>query len=243
MYSVENTWKELRDADVDTAIIAFGAIEQHGHHLPLGVDWIVADAMAKRLGEELNAYVLPAMPFGCSREHMAFPGTITLRPSTLALVLEDMVESLYHHGFRRIVLLSSHGGNWVLKPTMRELNFKHEDLSIVWANGPVPDKGDAVPEETHAGRGEASTMMALRPDLVKLEQAVDSPGIVGQEFNDYIGYEKTTKTGAWGLPTQASAEQVQENVESAIKRQADYVRWAFRRVEELRQAPSVVDRM
>ena len=241
MFSVQNTWKELRDAGVDTAIVAFGSIEQHGHHLPLGVDWIVADAVAQRLGRELNAYVLPAMPFGCSREHMAFPGTITLRPSTLALVLEDIIESLYHHGFRKIVLLSTHGGNWVLKPTMRELNFKHDDLTVVWADGPLPERGEAVPEETHAGRGEGSTMLALRPDLVRPEKAVDSPGIVGQEFNDYVGYEKTTKTGAWGMPSEASAEQGAEAIKARVRHQAEYVRWALRRVEELRRAPGALD--
>ena len=241
MISVENTWKELRDSDVDTAIVSFGAIEQHGHHLPLGVDWMIADATARRLGEELNAYVLPAMAFGCSREHMAFPGTISLKPSTLAAVLEDIVESLYHHGFRKIVVLSTHGGNWALKPTLREINFRHEDLSILWASGPVPEKGEQVPEEIHAGRGEGSTMLALRPDLVKLGEAVDSPGVVGQEFNDYVGYDKTTLTGAWGHPTRATAEQGEANLKSAVKRQADYVRWAFGKVQELKDAPSVVD--
>ena len=235
MVTVENTWKEIRDSGVDTAIVAFGAIEQHGHHLPLCVDWMVADAVARRLGEELNAYVLPAMPFGCSREHMAFPGTVTLRPSTLAAVLEDLVEFLYHHGFRKIVLFSSHGGNWVLKPAMREISFRHEDLSLIWAGGPNPERGDAVPEETHAGKGETSLILALRPELVHMELAVDSPGIVGQEFNDYVGYEKTTKTGAWGLPTQATAEGGEEALEQRVKVQAEYIRWAFRRVRELRE--------
>ena len=241
MLTVENTWKELRDSGVDTAVVAFGAIEQHGHHMPLGVDWIIADHMARRLGEELGAYVLPAMPFGCSREHMEFPGTITLRPSTLGLVLEDIIESLYHHGMRKIVLFSSHGGNWILKPTMRELNFKYDDLSVVWSNGPRPDQDERVPEDIHAGRGETSTMLAIRSDLVKLDRAVDSPGIVGQEFNDYAGYDRTTKQGAWGNPTQASEEQGRERIEEVVKRQADYVRWAFERVQELKQAKSITE--
>lgn len=241
MVSVENTWREIRDSGVDTAVIAFGSIEQHGHHLPLAVDWIVADEVARRLGEELNAYVLPAMPFGCSREHMGFPGTITLRPLTLAAVLEDIVESLYHHGFRRIVMFTAHGGNWVLKPAMRELNFRHEDLSIVWAGGPVPDDGDPVPVETHAGEGETSLMLALRPDLVKPELAVDSPGIVGQEFNDYVGYEKTTRTGAWGLPSKATEETGAASLEARVQAQVRYVRWAFERVAQLKQDRGIVE--
>jgi len=240
MYSVENTWEEVRDAQVDTAIVSFGSVEQHGHHLPLGVDWMIADAMARRLGEELGAYVLPAMPFGCSREHMAFPGTVSLRPSTLASVLDDVVESLYQHGFRKIVLLSTHGGNWVLKPTMRELNYKHEDLTIVWAGGPVPDEGDAVPRETHAGEGETSAMLALRPDLVKIDRARDCEGIVGQEFNDYVGYDKTTSTGAWGVPSQANGELGEHRLGEAVLKRARYVRWAFAKVDELKGRPGAL---
>src|SRR5262249_33814686 len=156
VYTVENTWKELHDAGVKTAVVAVGAIEQHGHHLPLGTDWIIGDHMARALAEALgeDVYVLPAMPFGTSREHMAMTGTITLRPTTLAAVLEDIVESLHHHGFQTIALLSTHGGNWILKPIMRELNFKYPELTILWANGPMPEKGDPIPEDIHAGRGE-----------------------------------------------------------------------------------------
>src|SRR6476646_3529885 len=83
IYTVENTWKELHEARVETAIVPFGAVEQHGHHLPLGTDWIIADAMGRALAEamEEDVLLLPAMPFGNSREHMPFPGTITLRPA------------------------------------------------------------------------------------------------------------------------------------------------------------------
>ena len=242
MYSVENTWKEIRDSGVDTAIVPVGSIEQHGHHLPLGTDWIIADANAKALAKELNAFVLPAMPFGNSREHMAFPGTITLRPSTLAAVLEDIVESLRHHGINKIVLLSSHGGNWILKPTARELNFKYPDISIVWASGVVPERGDKPPLECHAGKGETSAILHLRPELVKDDNRdLDSPGLVGQEFNDYVGYDKTTKTGAWGVPSEACVDFGRERCEGAVKRQVEYIRYVFDKVQALKKAPSVAE--
>src|SRR5437660_10385169 len=98
IYTVENTWKELHEARVDTAIVPFGAVEQHGHHLPLGTDWIIADRMGRALAQALgeDVLLLPAMPFGNSREHMAFPGTITLRPATLAAVLDENPDSLQH---------------------------------------------------------------------------------------------------------------------------------------------------
>ena len=242
MYSVENTWKEIRDSGVDTAVVPFCAIEQHGHHLPLGTDWLIAEAGARALGERLGAFVLPAVPFGCSREHMAFPGTVSLRPSTLAALLEDIVESLRPHGFRNIVVLSTHGGNWILKPTLRELNYRHPELNLVWATGPLPEEGESVPEDIHAGQGETSMIMHLRPDLVRDGFAEgDSPGTVGQEFNDYVGYEKTTKTGAWGIPSRASAEQGKDGMEAAVEKQASYVRWALKRLGELEREPGIVE--
>jgi creatinine amidohydrolase len=242
MITVENTWRELQQSGVDTAVLAFGTIEQHGHHLPLGTDWFVAEAMGRALAERLGAFLVPAMPFGNSREHIAFPGTLTLRPATLAAVLEDLVESLRQHGIRRIVVFSAHGGNWILKPTLRELNFQYPDLSLIWASGPLPDRGEVVPEDIHAGRGETSTLLHLRPELVHLERIeVDSPGIVGQEFNDYIGFDKTTHAGAWGKPSEASAELGQERFQQALDRQVDYIRWAFQRVEELKAGRSAVE--
>lgn len=242
MYSAESTWKEIRDSGVDTAIVPFGAIEQHGHHLPIGTDWMVADAVARGLAEKLNAFLLPAMPFGNSREHMALTGTITLRPSTLGAVLEDIIESLRHHGFKKIVVLSGHGGNWILKPTLREMNFKYDDISIVWADGVVPERGDKPPTDIHSGEGETSAILHLHPHLVKTTTAdMDSPGFVGQEFNDYVGYDKTTKTGAWGLPSEGTAEAGKKQIETTVSRMADYVQWVVEKVQELKDAPSIAD--
>jgi len=234
MLTVENTWQEIRDAGVDTAVIPFGSIEQHGPHLPIGTDWVIAQSLGQRLAEELDALLLPAMPYGNSREHMAFPGTITLRPGTLAAVLEDIVDSLRSHGIHKIVVLSTHGGNWILKPTLREINYQYPELKIVWANGVVPERGDLPPEEIHAGKSETSTMLHLRPDLVKGDlSALDNPGTVGQEFLDYVGLDKTTRTGIWGVPSQASPDAGRERLRTSARRQAEYVRWVFRKLDQL----------
>ncbi len=241
MFSVENTWKELFDANVDTAVVSFGAIEQHGYHLPLGVDWILADNYATAIAEKLNAYVLPAMPYGCSREHMGFPGTVTLRPFTLAAVLEDIVESLVQNGIHNIIVLNTHGGNWILKPILRELNYKHPDAVIIWAKGSHPDDGDTIPVDIHAGSSETSRMMAVRPDLVRDNFGDnDNPGSVGQEFNDYIGFDKTTRNGVWGKPSEASISIGREISERELQDRIRYIQWALAHARKLKNMDSIV---
>jgi len=242
MLTVANTWKEVAEARIDTAILPIGAVEQHGHHLPLGTDWYRADGYARRLAEGLgNVLLLPALPYGCSIEHIAFPGTVTLRPGTLAAILEDVVDSLRHHGIKYVVVTSAHGGNWIIKPTIREINFRQKDVVCLWANGALPDEGEQVPEDIHSGRSETSSMLHLYPELVRDHQAQpDSPGFVGQEFNDYVGYDKTTKTGAWGRPAQATAEQGEEGAEKAVEHAVKYVAWVKKRVAELREKDGCV---
>ena len=242
MFSVENTWKDLSDANVVTAVVSFGAIEQHGEHLPLGTDWILAENYAAAIAKELNAYMLPAMPFGCSREHMGFPGTITLKPFTLAAVLEDIVESLLQNGIHNIIVLNTHGGNWILKPILREINYKHPEAVIIWDRGSYPDEEETtIPADIHAGSSETARMMVVRPDLVRADLAYnDSPGCVGQEFNDYVGFDKTTKTGAWGTPSESSVSMGIEITENELQSRVKYIKWALQHAYKLKNTDGVV---
>lgn len=242
MYSVENTWKEIRDAGVQIAVIPIGAIEQHGHHLPLGTDWFQVDHVARRLAEKLDAFYCPAMPYGNSWEHQRFPGSLSLRPETLAAVLRDIVMCLRGHGISKIVVVNGHGANWILKPTIRQLNYDYPDVTIIWSNGVNPEDGGEPPVEIHSGLSETSRMMYLRPDLVKDEGIVNSPGIVGQEFLDYVGFDRVTKTGAWGCPADgATPERGEEILDNSVESSARYVRWAFEKIEELKSQPSIIE--
>jgi creatinine amidohydrolase len=234
MVTVFNTWEEVANSGAEIAILPIGAIEQHGRHLPLGTDWLIADRWAKKLGERLNAYLLPAIPYGNSQEHTGFPGTITLRPQTLALIIEDIVLSLRHHGIKKIVVLSSHGGNWIIKPTIRDLNFRYPDMTIVWTDGALPGEKERIPQDIHSGRGETSTMLFYHPELVKMDKAEDFTPDVGQEYNDYVGFDRTTKVGVWGKPTEASAELGEQNINSHVERQAQYIKATFTRLEQLK---------
>ncbi|MGD8321227.1 MAG: creatininase family protein [Gemmatimonadota bacterium] len=185
----EMTWTEVEQALEEgrtTVVVAVGATEQHGPHLPLRVDatrgdWL-AVAVAERLGD--HALVAPTIRVGCSEHHMSFAGTISLRRSTLEALCMDYCVSLARHGFRRICLVPSHGGNFgPLRDMLDDLNRAvAPDCSVqaytnlegflkVWVKAvqEVVGMGDRV--GGHADIAESSEMLVLRPDLVRKGKA------------------------------------------------------------------------
>lgn len=230
--TVLNTTRELRNSKVDTAILPIGSIEQHGPHLPLGTDWIFADEDAKRIAERVgNCYLLPALPYGNAQEHLGFPGTISLRPQTLAQVIRDIVLSLYLHGIKKVVVISDHVGNWIIKPTIRELNLEYPDLKVIHGTS-MGDK----PTDVHAGDSETSRMLYLNEKLVKKDGIMDSVPDVTQEYLDYVGLKVLSEHGHWGRPSQASPEKGKESMDDAIESTVSYIKRTFRKLDELGRA-------
>jgi creatinine amidohydrolase len=84
-------------------VVPFGALEQHGPHLPLDTDAVLGDRLGPMLAERLDALCAPTIRVGCSWHPLAFAGTLSIRPETLLMIVEDLVDSLTRHGFRRIV--------------------------------------------------------------------------------------------------------------------------------------------
>lgn len=234
MMTVENTWKEVEESGVDIVVIPIGAIEQHGHHLPLGTDFFAADRGARQIAEKLNAYLLPALPFSNSQEHLEFKGSVSLRPPTLAIVVEEIILSLAHQGFRKFVITSSHGGNWVLKPTIRDINFRHPELMVIMSHGTMPRDKSAIPPDIHSGKGETGGMLAYRPDLVK-DGAQDFTPDYGREYIDYVSLKKLSPTGVWGKPSEAEPEKVKEFVDQWADRAAQYITATFAELERMKR--------
>lgn len=192
----ELTWPEVQAAMAagrTTAVFACGAVEQHGPHLPTGTDDYLGTAIAERAALIAgNALVAPTLRPGLSEHHMWFPGSFTLRPSTFVALIEDYCDSLARHGFERIVLFPSHGGN---SDTMRAhapllARAFHDRVEIsVWLRpdlmrrsaellaplGVTPGQAGA-----HAGFTETSMMLRYRPDLVRMERA--EPGRSDEDF-------------------------------------------------------------
>lgn len=217
------TWPEVRreiDAGRDTIVVAFGAVEQHGHHLPMGTDAIFGDELSRRLADRLDAFRAPTVRIGCSRHHLAFPGTMSIEEETFCGVVGDLLRGWARHGFRRVVVLPTHGGNFAplsralerVGPLDRVNVIGISDLGLLiqatlglGAELGVPASEGGV----HGGEWETSMMLALRPELVKMDQAV--PGYTGDlesGLERFLGegVHVLTDTGVFGDPANASAE-------------------------------------
>jgi len=230
MLDLRNTSTEIEAASPSLAVFAIGAIEQHCGHLPLGTDWFQVVEVSRRVAQELDAYLVPALPYSMSQCHGPAPGTVWLRPVTLAAVVRDVVLSLRSQGIHRVVILNGHGGNFVLEPVIRELNLAYPDMMVI---RPLFDGGFNVADlfehgdaETHAGEIETSLMLAIRPDLVHAER-VDHVSELGREFFDYAFLDQWTPDGMIGVSSAASAEKGRRALDASVRRIVKAVRETF----------------
>lgn len=110
----ERTWPEVEQylkSGKRTVLFPIGSTEQHGPSGILGIDYLTSQSLALKLGEDLDLLVLPPLPFGMAQHHLAFPGTLSLQPSTYILLITDLIKSLERHGVEKIWFINGHGGN------------------------------------------------------------------------------------------------------------------------------------
>jgi len=215
------TWAEVK-AEIkngrDTVIVPFGSTEQHGRHMPLGTDAVLGDEFGWAVAGRLDAFLAPTVRFGCSEHHLSFPGTISLSDETFQRVVLDVVASLSRHGFRRIVLLPTHGGNFKplaeavteIKPVENIKLIAFTDLEgLVTAAFKSSSSRGVTPAQSgaHSGEWETSLMLALRPEQVKMDHAAE--GFVG-ELSEIMakvfdGIQSLDEHGVLGDPRPATA--------------------------------------
>jgi creatinine amidohydrolase len=174
------TWPEIARlrANAPVAIIPLGACEQHGNGMALRTDTtraeVVADLVAARLSPQV--VVAPTIPVGVSEHHMAFPGTLTLSAVTLQQVIYELVTSVYRHGWRKVFVLTGHGGNnATVEVALTRLRADFTDLHIAWS-GITPVVSDLVrdlsdsPIRGHSCEIETSQALFVDETLVRPEE-------------------------------------------------------------------------
>jgi creatinine amidohydrolase len=238
MLDAQNTSKEIGENLPEIAVFGIGAVEQHSIHLPLGTDWLGVSDITQRVARELDAFLVPALPFSMSECHGPMAGTVWLKPETLAAVVCDTVLSLYGQGFRKILIINGHGGNFVLEAEIRRLNLNYPDLMTLlvpplWAPRPgdpkILDKGVGI----HANEGETARQLYINPENVK-DERVDYQPPVGREFLDYAFIGFISEWGVWGYPSYGTAEKGEKTTAIRVTRIVEWAREAIAKVESLR---------
>ncbi len=212
-------------------LIPLGALEQHGHHLPLFVDTLQVEAIAERGEKELHDEILllPTLWLGCSHHHLDFPGTVSVVPSLYSQMIRGISECILQAGFRRLFFLNGHAGNDVPGPrAILELIVEDEradDAYITFSSwwrvnseAIAQDKhGMVTGQLTHACEYETSMVLFLRPDLVDMDRVNDVPSALTSKWTHtehgvcggvsiFRRFHRLTAPGNMGSPSHATAE-------------------------------------
>ena len=218
---------QISEANTDMAIIPVGAIEQHSPSQPLATDYLQALEFGRRVAADLGAYLLPAIPILTSWGHIHYRGSLTLGAMTARRLLEDIATSLFRGGLRKGVILNIHGGNWVLKPTMIEINRKYDDFKLISNGDILAYRGQQPVEQLHACEVEASFLKAFYPESFKADRVVDySPNCTASSF-DLTGIRGVSPQGVWGYPSKASAEKGRQDLEKKVSDTVVYIQRVF----------------
>jgi len=178
MQLIEMTWQEVENYlfSRKAIIIPLGSIEQHGLALPLGTDAYIAERIAKEVGKKTFTIVTPCIRPGLSLlPHMAFSGTISLRPETLQKVIEDTVKSLHKHGFRQFLIINAHGLNEMsINSAFQNLCYDLKGIRFIslswWDIKKVRSLRKVYfTASGHSSAEEVSVMLYLKEKLVKTE--------------------------------------------------------------------------
>ncbi len=219
------TWQEV-EAYLESSkgiIIPIGSTEQHGPNGLIGTDAICPETVARGVSEKIGALVAPTLSIGMAQHHLAFPGSITLRPSTLVSVVRDVVQSLARHGFERCYFLNGHGGN--IATVTAAFSEVYAESSLAYRSHNRPDvrcklanwyTGSEVrrisqevygaAEGSHATPSEVSLSYFAHPEAIK--HATMSPAVAPTGmFYDAEDYRSRFPDGRIGSnPSLASVE-------------------------------------
>lgn len=229
------TWPEVGEyvQRKAVAVLAFGAQEEHGPHLPLSTDTILAEGLARRLAEEIDAMLLPAIPYGDSWGANGFPGTVSITFSTIYSLVMDIGKSLKESHVRALVVVNGHFGNHnPIELAARELTTQH-DFPVLMVDYPrlpeiakqVCETKPAGPTFYHADELETSLALALKPDAVQMDKAVaEYPEFPVTYGSEPILLDTFCRSGVFGDPRPSTAEKGKRMLEMFTQENVKIVR-------------------
>ena len=238
MESYKLTVDEIAAKDPDLAIIPVGSLEQHGSHLPIMTDWAIATELGRRVAEKMDAFLLPALPISTCREHMGKKGSVWMESTTFYQMMTDIIMSLKTQGFKHVGILQCHGGIFIMTPLVRDLNAKfNPDLMVVNVDScsffeTLHKEGICETSELHAGEMETSKILAIAPETVHMDRAVDFVPDVPRPYLSYGSIFRASPAGVWGYPSYASAEKGERALERCAELAVETLKQAFAYMEK-----------
>ena len=212
------------------AMFPVGSFEQHGDHLPLATDTIVACVIASQLAATYNALLLPPVTISCSHEHEGFDGTVSISSRTLIAIIDDVQSSLARSGIRYLVLVNGHGGNYVLSNITQEANVTErrvalfpgrEDFRIARERA---DMETTTSEDMHGGEWETSILLHSHPHLVRSTYSQNDHNAPQRPHLLIAGIRAYATKGIIGRPSLASAAKGQVALDSLVNSFSDVLR-------------------
>lgn len=217
-----------------TAILVTGSVEQHGGHLPLGTDAFAAYTIALRVAEKIGAPVLPISPVGVAPYHLPWPGSLSLRPSTLIDLMIDVCQGLAAAGVERILVVNWHEGNSSAVRLAADEVQQRFPVRVIVAESHVVTNG-LFPDEmefTHAGSMETAAVLAHDPSLVHLDRLVEGDdvesGVNGHAlfrrrdvYPVLKDFREVASSGWYGSPGSVTEERAREIIDAVAQHIVD----------------------
>jgi len=212
MHLADVAWTDVRDADTNLALLPVGSTEQHGPHAPLGTDCLTADAVARAGVDASDRTVVvgPTIPVGVAAEHRRFDGTLWVSPDTFRAYVRETVESLFAHGFDRVVVVNGHGGNVdALREVTAETTRAGEGYVVPFTWFESVDADELM---GHGGALETALLRRVAPEAVREDRVDDAAADAADRWGEWVAgvnlavdSDEFSENGVVGDPTAGDA--------------------------------------
>ncbi|GAU68960.1 putative creatininase [Streptomyces sp. NBRC 110611] len=224
-----DTTEDVRNRDATVALLPIGSYEQHGPHLPLATDTVLACTLAQAIAAVHPVLPLPPLTISCSHEHAAWPGTVSISAGTLYTVVRDIADSLRRSGVTGLVLVNGHGGNYVLRNLVQESAGGGIRMALFPGGADWAAAADAAGVRTsahsdmHAGELETSVLLHAHPSLVR--PGYRSADRIADDRRHLLtlGMAEYTDSGVIGRPSLASPEKGEALIAHLVASFGEYI--------------------